>query len=96
MVSGLGDLYLTCSSNMSRNFRFGQLLSTGMSGVEAEKEIGMVVEGAHTCTAAKELASRHHVPMPIVDTVSNILEGKTPVAEAVLLLMKRQIKDEHL
>jgi len=95
-LSGLGDLYLTCSSNMSRNFRFGQLLSTGLTKVEAEKQIGMIVEGAYTCAAAKELSHRHNISMPIVAAVSDIVEGKIPASEAVSLLMQRHVKDERL
>lgn len=95
-LSGLGDLFLTCSSNMSRNFRFGQLLSAGKTKIEAEKQIGMVVEGAYTCAAAKELANRYDIPMPIAEAVSDILEGKISASEAVCLLMQRKIKDERL
>lgn len=87
-LSGLGDLFLTCSSNMSRNFRFGQLLSSGLTKVEAEKQIGMVVEGAYTCSAAKELAHRHKISMPIMEAVSGILEGELAASEAVNRLMR--------
>jgi glycerol-3-phosphate dehydrogenase (NAD(P)+) len=94
-LSGLGDLYLTCSSSMSRNFRFGQLLSSGRTKVEAEKEIGMVVEGAYTCIAAKELASRFRILMPITKAICDILEGKLTPARAVSRLMRRYIKQER-
>ena len=95
-LSGLGDLYLTCSSPMSRNFRFGQLVSTGLSRKEAEKQIGMVVEGAYTCEAAKELALQHGVPMPITEAVFDILSGNISATEAVTRLMQRDVKEEHL
>ncbi len=95
-LSGLGDLYLTCSSPMSRNFKFGQLMSTGLSRKEAENKIGMVVEGAYTCTAAKELAVQHGIPMPITETVYDILAGELSATEAVTRLMLRHVKEEYL
>jgi glycerol-3-phosphate dehydrogenase (NAD(P)+) len=95
-LSGLGDLYLTCSSPMSRNFRFGQLLSTGLSRAEAEKQVGMVVEGAYTCRAAHELSLKYTIPMPITDAVIDILDGNIPAPEAVSQLMQRHVKDERL
>jgi glycerol-3-phosphate dehydrogenase (NAD(P)+) len=95
-LSGLGDLYLTCSSSMSRNFHFGQLLSSGRTKIEAEKEIGMVVEGAYTCIAAKELAARNRILMPITKAVCDILEGKLTPEQAVRQLLRRHIKQERL
>jgi glycerol-3-phosphate dehydrogenase (NAD(P)+) len=95
-LSGLGDLYLTCSSPMSRNFKFGQLMSTGLSRKEAENKIGMVVEGAYTCEAAKELAMQHGIQMPITEAVFDILTGDISATEAVTRLMQRHVKEEHL
>jgi glycerol-3-phosphate dehydrogenase (NAD(P)+) len=95
-LSGLGDLYLTCSSPMSRNFRFGELLSTGLTAKEAERQIGMVVEGAYTCVAARELAMLHGVSMPIADAVFDLLAGTISATEAVSQLMRRNVKEEHL
>lgn len=95
-LSGLGDLYLTCSSPLSRNFRFGQLLSTGLSRSDAEKQVGMVVEGAYTCRAAHELSLKYGVPMPITEAVIDILDGKLLAPEAVSLLMQRDVKEERL
>jgi len=95
-LSGLGDLYLTCSSPMSRNFKFGQLMSSGLSRKEAENKIGMVVEGAYTCEAAKELAMLHGIQMPITEAVFDILTGNISANEAVTRLMQRHVKEEHL
>lgn len=95
-LSGLGDLYLTCSSSMSRNFRFGQLISSGLHKEDAVKNIGMVVEGAYTCLAAKKLAQKMQVPMPINNAICDILDGSMPVAAAAENLMQRAIKEERL
>ena len=95
-LSGLGDLYLTCSSPLSRNFRFGSLLSQGLSGKEAEAHIGMVVEGASTAIAAYELAQEHQVSMPIITAVYDVIHCKSSAKEAVTLLMQRMVKEEKL
>ena len=95
-LSGLGDLYLTCSSPLSRNFSFGRLMSSGLSRPEAEKKIGMVVEGAYTCVAAKELAAQHKVAMPITEAVFDMLAGTLTATEAVTRLMQRDVKEERL
>lgn len=95
-LSGLGDLYLTCSSPLSRNFRFGQLLSNGLTQAEAEKQVGMAVEGAYTCQAAYELAKLHGIDMPITEAIYGILEGSLSPADVVTKLMQRSSKEEHL
>ncbi len=95
-LSGMGDVFLTCSSVMSRNFRFGYLLADGYTPEQARAEIGMVVEGANTCIAALQLSRQHNVPMPITDNVARILQGEMKPAESVAVLMQRTVKEEHL
>lgn len=95
-LSGLGDLYLTCSSTMSRNFRFGALLSEGLGKEEAEKKIGMVVEGANTCFAALEAAQEYGVQMPITECVVKLINKEITPDMVVDLLMTRLVKEEHL
>lgn len=95
-LSGMGDLCVTCASMISRNYRFGYLLSQGANPQEAQEKIQMVVEGAYTCKSALQLSRKHQVPMPITETVHSIIyEGMKP-AEAVRHLMQRSIKEEHL
>lgn len=95
-LSGMGDIFLTCGSLMSRNYRFGHLLAQGRSVAEARTEIGMVVEGAYTCVSALQLSQQTQIPMPITEQVHRILfEGLAPAA-AVKALMQRVIKEEHL
>jgi glycerol-3-phosphate dehydrogenase (NAD(P)+) len=95
-LSGLGDLVLTASSPLSRNYLFGFLLAQGRGVEEALKEVGMVVEGVHTTSAALLLSKKYDVEMPIAKSVAAILKGKVSPAEAVELLMSRDIKEEHL
>jgi len=95
-LSGMGDLCLTCGSLMSRNYRFGYLLAEGMNTSEAQKKIGMVVEGSYTCVSVLKLGRELQIPMPITEVVHKIIyEGMNP-KEAVQLLMQRKIKEEHL
>jgi glycerol-3-phosphate dehydrogenase (NAD(P)+) len=95
-LSGLGDLYLTCSSPMSRNYRFGQLLSEGLGKEEAEKNIGMVVEGANTCFGALEAAAKHNISLPITETIVKLIRKELSPQIAVEMLMSRSIKEESL
>ncbi len=83
-LSGLGDLILTCSDNLSRNRRLGLAIGQGKNIAEAEKEIGQVVEGKNSADLVNKLAQKHKVNMPICDTVCQILQGKANAKEAFL------------
>lgn len=95
-LAGMGDLSLTCSSTMSRNFRFGTLLAQGMDAIEAQKKIGMVVEGAYTCLSALQLGRQHKIDLPIAQAVYSIMHENLLPSDAVKTLMQRTIKEEHL
>ncbi len=93
-LSGIGDLMLTCSSNQSRNYRFGQLLSQGLQVQEAMDSIGMVVEGYYVTGTAYELAQSMNVDMPIVTQAYEVLyKGKNP-KQALQDLMGRPKRHE--
>ncbi len=95
-LAGMGDLCLTCNSSMSRNFRFGMLLAQGASSEEAQKRIGMVVEGAYTCVSALQLSKQHQIPLPIAEAAYQIIYRGLKPQDAVATLMQRAIKEEHL
>ena len=95
-LSGLGDVYLTCSSPISRNFHFGQLLASEIPAQQALKQIEMVVEGAYTCVAALQLSHELNIPMPITEMIYKIIYENLKAKDAVGLLMQRAIKEEHL
>lgn len=95
-LAGMGDLCLTCSTPISRNFRFGNLLSQGMSSQEAQKQIGMVVEGAYTCVSALQLGVQYGIELPIASAVDSIIRAEMRPSDAVRALMQRTIKEEHL
>lgn len=88
-LSGIGDLIVTCASMHSRNRRAGILIGQGYTMQEAMKEVKMVVEGVYSAKAAKKLADRRGISMPIIDQVNEVLfEGKQ-AADAVKELMLR-------
>ncbi|KAF3362213.1 Glycerol-3-phosphate dehydrogenase [NAD(P)+] [Chlamydiales bacterium STE3] len=95
-LSGLGDLCLTCSSTMSRNYRFGLLLAEGVSPTESKDQIKMVVEGAYTCVSALQLSKQLQIPMPITEMVYKIIYENMNPKTAATALMQRTIKEEHL
>ena len=95
-LAGMGDLFLTCSSSLSRNFRFGELITQGLSSTEALKKIGMAVEGAYTCVSAIQLSKTLNIPMPITEMVYMIIYENLKPADAVSMLMQRTVKEEHL
>lgn len=88
-LSGIGDLFVTCSSRHSRNFRAGRLIGQGLSVDAALTEVGMAVEGVPTTRAALALAVDYGVEMPITSNLARVLfEGSHPV-DAVEQLMGR-------
>lgn len=94
-LAGIGDLIVTCASVHSRNRKAGYLMGQGMTMEEAMAEVKMVVEGVYSAKAAKALAEKYEVSMPIVEEVNAILfEGKK-AADAVHDLMIRDGRVEH-
>lgn len=88
-LSGLGDLVLTCTSDQSRNFRFGRALGRGEVFDQS-----VTVEGASTAKAATLLASTLDVDMPISSMVAALVDRKIAVSDAVVALMGRPLKKE--
>lgn len=95
-LSGMGDICLTSTAPISRNFRYGYLLAQGYTPEAAQKEISMVVEGTYTCISALQLSKQLQVAMPITEMVYNIIYLSLPPQYAVDLLMQRSVKQEHL
>lgn len=93
-LTGIGDLIVTCASQHSRNRKAGFLMGQGKTMQEAMDEVNMVVEGVYSAKAARKLAEKYDVSMPIVEEINKVLfEGKT-AAEAVKDLMLRDGKAE--
>lgn len=77
-LSGAGDLFLTASSSMSRNYRVGLGLAASLSKEEVCQSIGEVSEGIGTAYALHEIAQARGIYLPIAAEVYAILEGKSP------------------
>jgi glycerol-3-phosphate dehydrogenase (NAD(P)+) len=93
-LAGLGDLVLTCTDNLSRNRRFGLAMASGKSSLEAQREIGQVVEGVQAAEAVREVAQRLKVEMPICEQVYAVLYQNVAPLQAVKQLMSRELKAE--
>lgn len=87
--AGVGDLFATAASKLSRNHRVGELLGQGVSLAEALAKIGQVAEGVPTAEAAVRLAKRHGVPVPVIATVRDVIAGACAPIAAVERLMAR-------
>ncbi len=77
-LSGAGDLFLTASSTMSRNFRVGLGIADGKSQEEILLELGEVAEGIGTTYALKRIAQEKDIYLPIATEVYKMLEGENP------------------
>lgn len=94
-LTGIGDLIVTCASIHSRNRRAGILIGQGKTMQEAMDEVKMVVEGVNSAKAAKTLAEKYGIDMPIVQEVNQVLFEDKPAREALADLMLRDKKIEH-
>lgn len=93
-LSGMGDLILTCTGDLSRNRQLGLRLAAGESLEGALRELGHVAEGATTALEAATLAAELEVETPITTAVARILKQELPPKEAVAALLARELKDE--
>ncbi len=89
-LSGLGDLVLTATGDLSRNRKVGLLLAQGQSLSQATASLGAVAEGARCAAAVLSRANSLGVEMPITQCVVALLGGKISAPQAVGLLMGRE------
>lgn len=95
-LSGMGDLVLTCTGDLSRNRTVGLKIAEGLSLDEITGSMKMVAEGVYTTKAAKMLAEKLGAETPIINEVYEILyNGKKPY-DSVASLMGRPLKSEKL
>jgi len=87
-LSGAGDLFLTASSTMSRNYRVGLGLAAGKSQERILEELGEVAEGIGTAYALHTIAKKKTIYLPIASEVYQILEGKEPLESLQDLLTR--------
>jgi glycerol-3-phosphate dehydrogenase (NAD(P)+) len=88
-IAGVGDLFATAHSTLSRNYRVGAALGSGRTLSEALSEVGQVAEGVATADCAMKLAQRHDVSMPVFEATELVLRGRLDPRRAVELLMER-------
>jgi glycerol-3-phosphate dehydrogenase (NAD(P)+) len=93
-LTGVGDLILTCTGDLSRNRRVGMALAAGQSLVDITGELGHVAEGVMTATEVAACAAKLGVDMPITKAVCALLKGNVTPRDAVESLMGRDTKDE--
>ena len=86
-LAGVGDLILTCSSDLSRNYRVGYLVGRGRPLEQAVAEIGQVAEGVNTVRLIKHKADELGVYMPLVSAIHAILFEERPIPEVIRDLM---------
>ncbi|WP_439111036.1 NAD(P)H-dependent glycerol-3-phosphate dehydrogenase [Lentibacter sp.] len=88
-LSGFGDLALTCTSELSRNYRFGLAL-----GRQEAFDSSITVEGVATANAVVAWAKELEIDMPICSAVAALSSGTYSVTEALQALLSRPLKEE--
>ena len=93
-LSGLGDLVLTCTGDLSRNRQVGIQLGRGRSIDDILSHMRMVAEGVRTTSAALALGARRGIELPIAAQMAAVLEGRSSPRDAVETLMLRRQRAE--
>lgn len=95
-LSGVGDIFLTCSDNQSRNRRFGMSLAGGSTIDQAKLQIGQAIEALDNIEALHKLAINYKVEMPIVESIWQILNKNIPLFQVVEDLLSREPQIEYV
>lgn len=95
-LSGIGDLFVTCTSRFSRNRAVGERLGKGERLKDILKGMKMVAEGIETTKSAYELSKKHNIEMPIVTKVYQVIFRGYDLKEAIEDLMTRESKREWI
>jgi len=93
-LSGLGDLVLTATGDLSRNRRVGLALASGKTLAQAVHALGHVAEGVYCARTVVQRAQSLGLEMPIAAAVDALLDGRMGPAQAVAALMAREARDE--
>jgi glycerol-3-phosphate dehydrogenase (NAD(P)+) len=93
-LSGLGDLVLTATGDLSRNRRVGLGLAQGKSCEQIVAELGHVAEGVYSARTIAQRAASLNVSMPITEAVVAVLEGRLQPTAAVQELLQREVRSE--
>lgn len=93
-LAGVGDLVLTCSSDLSRNYRVGYAVGSGKTLVQALADIGQVAEGVNTLKIVKQKADELNVYMPLATALFSILFEGQDIATVVHGLMTGEMASD--
>ncbi len=94
-LSGLGDLVLTCTGELSRNYTVGFKLGKGGRLTDILSKMKMIAEGVATSESAYELSRKHDVEMPIIEQIYKVINEEKKPVNAVKDLMTRSLKSEY-
>lgn len=95
-IAGVGDLFATANSRLSRNYRVGVGLGQGKGLDEILLELGQVAEGVGTAKCVSVLSENYKVELPIMSLIHAVIEGKLSARDGVAKLMEREPKREAL
>lgn len=95
-IAGVGDLFATASSQLSRNYRVGRMLGEGKTLREALESVGQVAEGAETADSVLRLAKDHGVQVPVFEATAMVIRGALKPLDAVGMLMERMTRTEGI
>jgi len=93
-LAGVGDLFATASSRLSRNYRVGLAIADGKSLDEAVESLGQVAEGVPTLHVALRMAKELNVEVPLMTVLDAVLKGEIGFEDAISRLMERQTRFE--
>lgn len=94
-LAGMGDLILTCTSDLSRNRRVGLMLAQGKKLSDILKSLGHVAEGVYSAAETLRLAHQYQVEMPICEAVCQVLCNQITPKEVVEKFLNREPKSEY-
>jgi len=94
-LTGVGDLILTCTGNLSRNRKVGIALAAGQPLAQVLDELGHVAEGVRCARAVRDLARSRGVEMPIIEAVCDVMFGELRPRDAVAALFARAPRSEN-
>ena len=95
-LAGVGDLFTTCTSSLSRNFKLGRIMAQGSSLQKAQADLDAEVEGVETLRAVYGYAESHGLALPIVSALYQFVFQKAPLSDVLSRLLAEQHGDTHL
>jgi glycerol-3-phosphate dehydrogenase (NAD(P)+) len=93
-LTGIGDLIVTASSELSRNFSAGKKIGLGQSLNQIYAEQKQTIEGVRTIEAMHDLSLKYHVDLPMINMAYDIIFNGLPVKEGLQKLLSRDLKSE--